>query len=207
MIGKQPISLRTVQKLGIANNSAQNNTCIMQTYISFLRGINVGGHKLINMKELQKVFENLQYKEVKTYIQSGNIVFKATEENEQVLAKQIAENIHTCFGFEVPVLVIRATTLSIILENNPFLKRLNAEEKKIYFTFLLQNPLQENIEKFDNQAFAPEEFLITDKVVYLYCSNGYGNTKLSNPFLEKLLKVQATTRNLQTVLKMAELCK
>ncbi len=78
----------------------------METYISILRGINVGGHKLIKMQALTKLYEDLGFKQVKTYIQSGNVVFQTHQTNPTLLEELISQKITEVFTFEVPVIVI-----------------------------------------------------------------------------------------------------
>ena len=90
----------------------------MKTYIALLRGINVGGHKKILMADLRLLFESIGLKDVQTYIQSGNVVFRSKEETN--LASKIANAIEAKYGFMVPVLIKKASELSEILLKCPF---------------------------------------------------------------------------------------
>jgi uncharacterized protein (DUF1697 family) len=170
----------------------------MQTYISILRGINVSGHKMIKMEVLRKLYEELKFKNVKTYIQSGNVIFQTNKANTKDLEKKIAKKIKEVFSFEVPVLVKELDELIKVLKNNPFANKRKEDVKALYVTFLSEEPEKINIDKINGQ-YAPDEFILSGKVVYLFCPKGYGNTKLNNTFFENKLKVVATTRNWNTV--------
>jgi uncharacterized protein (DUF1697 family) len=175
----------------------------MTTYISILRGINVGGQRKILMADLKTLYENLGFKEVVTYIQSGNVIFKTENlmdciDLTQKIEKVIAEN----YPFTVPVLVRTQTEWHNVLISNPFLNDNAFDLEKLYVTFLDSLPNEVLLDKIKNLDFAPEQFIILSKQVYLYTSD-YGNTKLSNNFFEKKLKVRATTRNWKTVQQLA----
>ena len=180
----------------------------MNTYIALLRGINVSGQKKIKMADLKIMFEDLGYQHVITYIQSGNVVFQHKEEPLENLGKSIKDAILKTFGYDVAVLVINSDTLKAIFQNNPFSKKLQMgeiEDKKMYFTLLSSNPDSSAIQELSSTSYEPEEFVITNNVVYFYAANGYGRTKLNNNFFEKKLNCSATTRNLKTLVKLIEL--
>ena len=171
----------------------------MQTYISILRGINVSGQKLIKMDALRKMFEDIKFKKVKTYIQSGNVIFESSKSTIESLEKKIMKGIKESFGFDVPVLVKDLSELKIVLKNNPFLKKQNEDVSKLHVTFLSEIPSKENVEKIQAGNYGADEFVLEGKNIYLFCPNGYGNTKLTNNFFENKLKLSATTRNWKTV--------
>ncbi len=177
----------------------------MQTYISILRGINVSGHKLIKMKTLQEMYESLGFRKVKTYIQSGNVVFCAESEEVKSLEKMITEAIMKSFGFEVPVIVIEKDEMTEISVSNRFISERGEDILKLHVTFLSDEPGKKLIDDLPHEEYLPDEFYVKGKSVYLFCPNGYGNTKLSNNFFEKKLKVQATTRNWKTVLELVKM--
>src|SRR5271167_4305474 len=108
----------------------------MKTYIAILRGINVSGHNMIKMADLKRMFETLPFENVRTYIQSGNIVFNAKTENDQELEKQIHTAIQKTFSFSVPVIVLEEKELKIVQQNNPFLTGRNEDVTKLHVTFL-----------------------------------------------------------------------
>jgi len=179
----------------------------MNTYISILRGINIGGHKKIKMDALRQMYTNLGYTEVQSYIQSGNVTFNSSETNILDIEKIISEKILQTFGFEVTVLIITADEFRNAIKTNPFQKDTLKDPAFMHLTFLScipENNLQDSISPAD---YLPDEFRIIGRTIYIYCPNGYGNTKITNNFFENKLKLTATTRNLKTcteLLSMAE---
>ena len=173
----------------------------METYISILRGINVGGHKLIKMQALTKLYEDLGFKNVKTYIQSGNVVFQAKQTDSTLLEEMISKKITEIFTFEVPIIVTLQKEIAKIHKNNPFIYEKNYDTNLLHVTFLSQKPKQADIAKITGD-FGKDEFIISDKAVYLYCPNSYSNSKLTNTFFENKLKVSATTRNWKTTTEL-----
>lgn len=172
----------------------------MKTYVTILRGINVSGHNMIKMADLKKMFETLPFENVRTYIQSGNIVFNAKPENDQDLEKLIHETIQKTFSFSVPVIVLEEKELKKIQQHNPFLTVRNEDVTKLHVTFMNAIPENNLVEKLKEIAqFLPDEWTLDGKAIYLFCPNGYGKTKLNNNFFENKLKVTATTRNWKTV--------
>jgi uncharacterized protein (DUF1697 family) len=170
----------------------------MQTYLAILRGINVGGHHLIAMKELKALFEDLRFQGVRTYIQSGNVVFQAPDADPQTLAARIEARILEQYQFPVPVLIRTAAELKAALDRNPFLQPGGPDPDKLHVTFLADHPDPARLAQVDAYN-GPDACSISEREVFLYCPQGYGNTKLNNSFFEKKLGVRATTRNLKTV--------
>jgi uncharacterized protein (DUF1697 family) len=177
----------------------------MPTYISMLRGINVVGHKPVNMNKLRALFEGLGCKQVRTYIQSGNVVFKAARQAPENLSKQIEEKILSDFGFPVWVISKTSEEMGGALHDNPFLQENGIDPLKLHVTFLSQAPAPAALRKLDTLAAEPDRFRCFRREIYLHCPNGYGRTKLSNNALEKALSVTATTRNWRTVNKLYEM--
>jgi len=177
----------------------------MGIYICILRGINVSGHKLIKMDALKKLFEDLKFQHVRTYIQSGNVIFESKKVDTKILENKIEKQILKTFGFEVPVLVKEKDELKKVIDHNPFLKNRNEDISKLHVTFLSSEPDTANISKLSDIKFNNDEFMIIGTAVYLFCPDGYGNTKLSNNFFESKLKVSATTRNWKTIIELNKL--
>lgn len=177
----------------------------MQTYIAILRGINVSGHKMIKMEALRNILEDLKFKNIKTYIQSGNIVFQDKKTDTDVLAKKIAKTISENFNFEVPVMVKEEKEFIDVLNNNPFLTKRKEDISKLHVTFLSDVPEKVNVDKIKEGSYQSDEFIIKEKAVYLFCPDGYGNTKLNNTFFENKLKVTATTRNWKTITELVNM--
>jgi uncharacterized protein (DUF1697 family) len=178
-----------------------------ETYIAILRGINVSGQKMIKMPLLKKMFEDLGFSDVQTYIQSGNVLFHHVKSDDQDLEKLIHEGIQETFGFEVPVIVLSKAEMGKVLLQNPFAGDQGKDISKLHVTFLSQNPDKELIFKIEATKYLPDEFMVKEKSVYLFCPDGYGKTRLHNNFFESKFGTIATTRNWKTVnelLKLAE---
>jgi uncharacterized protein (DUF1697 family) len=171
----------------------------LQTYITILRGINVGGKKPMKMQALKELCESLAFTDVQTYIQSGNVVFKYKKTISKTLATLLSKSILETFGFEVPVLVLTEAEIKDVVNANAFVKDKTKDVQFLHVTFLEEIPSTEIVTNFRKNNFSPDEFLINTKAVYLYCPNSYSSSKLSNTFLENKLKVTATTRNWKTV--------
>jgi len=179
----------------------------MKTYIAILRGINVSGQKIIKMADLKVHLEELNFQNIQTYIQSGNVIFQCKSENSKSLEEKIEKKILEKYGFHVPTLVKTPAEIEYVIYNNPFLKDKNKDINRLYVTFLSRIPEQNNVEKLKTFDYNPEEYILDGKNIFGFAPNGYGNAKLNNNFFEKKLKVNATTRNWKTVDKLFELAK
>src|SRR5690242_9735222 len=118
----------------------------METYISILRGINVSGQKKIQMTDLKALYENLKFKNVTTYIQSGNVIFTATKQSDEALIKKIEDAIYAKYGFEVPVIIRSVEEIKNTIATNPFLRESNINKEKLHVTFLEKLPDKTKIE-------------------------------------------------------------
>jgi uncharacterized protein (DUF1697 family) len=140
------------------NQEKQTNN--FQVFISMLRGINVSGQKKILMADLKELYEDLGFKEVTTYIQSGNVIFKSNEKlPDKELAKKIEEAIHKKYDFEVAVIIRSEEEMKKIRSSNSFLKEKNSDPKRLYVTFLSEFPVKENVESIENIDFSPYKFI------------------------------------------------
>lgn len=177
----------------------------MNIYISLLRGINVAGKAQIKMTALRAMYEALGFDNVTTYIQSGNVIFGSTETNTSILGKQISAKIEADFGHRVPVTVLTPGELAHIAKQNPFPADPSVNLASVYVTFLAQKPAPFDPSVILDKKKEQEQIVFTDQAVYFYSPTGYGTTKLDNNFLEKKLKVTATTRNWKTTLELIRL--
>jgi uncharacterized protein (DUF1697 family) len=160
------------------------------------------------MAALRAMFEEMNYGDVVTYIQSGNVIFKtAKATDDKALAKTIEEAIHKTFQSVVPVIIRSLLEMEHAIALNPMVAEKDIDKEKLHITFLAEHPLPANLALIKQYDYTPDKFIILQKEVYLYCPNGYGNTKLNNNFFENKLKVRATTRNWKTVNKLVELAK
>jgi uncharacterized protein (DUF1697 family) len=179
----------------------------MKTYISILRGINVSGHKLIKMEALRTSYENMGFSNVKTYVQSGNVIFSYEDIEINKLEEQIFQQIKKDFGFDVPIIVLSVEKLEEIIKSNPLRKDKSKEESFMHVTFLASKSETNNFDAIEEKKQDNEDIVFSDYAVYLYCPNGYGNTKLNNNFIETKLKVRATTRNWKTTNELFQIAK
>ncbi|MBN2772699.1 MAG: DUF1697 domain-containing protein [Prolixibacteraceae bacterium] len=178
----------------------------MNTYIALLRGINVSGQKLIKMADLKKLIESLGFEKVATYIQSGNIVFRSPETNRDSLKLKIMNALSKKYDFNVPVTILKHEELEFASLNNPFINEKNKEIKFLHITFLERKPDSDRISDLKSIASGNDEFIISGKLIYLFCPDGYGRTNYTNNFFENKLKTDATTRSWKTLNAILELC-
>lgn len=171
----------------------------MEKFIALLRGINVSGQKKIKMADLKNLFEDLSFKNVQTYIQSGNILFTSKSSNKKAIRTKIENKILDKFGYKVDVILKTPDEFKLAIKSNPFFKDKKKNSERIYFTFLSEKPLTANVQSLKEIDYPPEQFMFDDDVIYLFFPNGYGRAKLNNNFFEKKLRVNATTRNYRTV--------
>ncbi len=176
-------------------------------YLLLLRGINVSGKRLIKMESLVNLFNSLGFFNVKTYIQSGNIVFESDIVDKQMVKLKIDTAIEIEFGFKIISFIFDSEEWEKAIRNNPFISNNLIDPDKLHLSFLNNIPLAElqNLIILDKNN--EDEFKIINNIVYIYCPNGYGNTKFTNTFFEKKLRINSTTRNLKTVLKLRDLLK
>lgn len=177
----------------------------MSRYVAFLRGINVSGQKKVPMAELRSILSSIGLGDVKTYIQSGNVIFSSERTSTSKLEERIEKVIKKSFCFDVLVLVKSVEELQKILQNNPFDYEDNVAANKIYFVLLFQNPGLEKINAFKTEVFPSEKWEFNKNCIYLCCENGYGKAKLNNNMVERKLKVDATTRNYRTMRKLIDM--
>ncbi len=178
----------------------------MATYLALLRGINVSGQNTMRMPELQDSCASLGLGDVRTYLQSGNVIFSARRSAASRLATAIQAKILRDFGYEVPVLVMPRAELDLLVNSNPLRPQSGAEEKTFHATFLFAPVAQSGFQALELPAAAGETALLLGRTVLLHCPHGYGRTKLNNGYFERALGVVATTRNWRTVRALQQLC-
>lgn len=176
----------------------------MAVFVSFLRGINVGGHGKVSMNALRDLYTSLKLRDAQTYIQSGNVVFRVEQSDEAALAKKIQTGIGKAFGFHPEVILRSAVELRAIIAANPFAKRKDVEPNKLVVIFLVTKPSAEVRAKLAELKGIPEELHLVGRVLYVYFPVGMGQSKLP-PLLDRILKAPATARNWNSVNKMNEM--
>jgi uncharacterized protein (DUF1697 family) len=177
----------------------------MTTYLALLRGINVSGKNPVPMARLKETFAGLGFSEVRTYLQSGNVVFQSKKTTPAKLTAEIEAAISRDFGHQVPVLVLPAEQLEAIASHNPLSPKSGGEETHFHATFLFDAVSKATFDALKLPATEGERAILAKGVVLLHCPHGYGRTKLNNTWFERALKVHATTRNWRTVLALQEL--
>jgi len=171
--------------------------------VALLRGINLGSTNKIKMADLMRLFADLGHGDVRTYLQSGNVVFSVGADPEK-LVKPIEKAILDELGLTVTVLLRTGPDLTNVLETNPYLDRQD-DPTKLHVTFLAEAPNPGRASAVQVPVGESAEFTLTGLEVYLHCPDGYGRTKLNNAFFEKKLGVAATTRNWRTVVALHDM--
>jgi uncharacterized protein (DUF1697 family) len=172
-------------------------------YVAFLRGINVGGKTIIKMEELRKVFSTLGFENVKSYIQSGNVVFESEETDEAKLTEKIAKAIEANF-FKTPVMVRTIDEIKDAVANNPFADE-EFEDKLFHLVFLAEKLSDEKAELLLSNNKDSEKFALRNREVYCLLRDGVADSLLGKKYIDNKLKVAATARNWRTLNKILEL--
>ncbi len=170
--------------------------------VALLRGINVGGKNLLPMKALAEIFAAAGCTEVKTYIQSGNVVFRCGTKKD--VAKAVRAAIAAQFGIEVPVVVRSASEIKRVIAANPFV-RTGIDAAWLHVMFLEREPSAAQVAGLDAARSLPDEFVVIGNEVYLHLPHGAAKTKLTNAYFDSKLKTVGTQRNWRTVTTLAEM--
>jgi uncharacterized protein (DUF1697 family) len=174
-------------------------------HVALLRGINVGGNNLLPMKDLAKIFADAGCTDVRTYIQSGNVIFEAPVGAPGV-GDFVVRNIEKRFGFQIPVIVRTSQQLLKIIRDNPFLESV-ADQRWLHVYFLAHAPNAQAIAALDPARSAPDAFHVRGQEIFLHLPNGMGRSKLTNAYFDSKLSTTCTARNWATVLKLSEMMK
>ena len=174
----------------------------MQTWIALLRGINVGGATVVPMKELISLFEKCNLHDIKTYIQSGNVVFR-TEEGVTSLSKHIKNVLDQNLAFHPKLLLRTVEQLQEAAEANPFPQG-EADPKSLHLYFLSEPPKNRDLDGLTQLKKKSESFAIIGSTFYLHAPDGIGRSKLAAQ-VERHVGVDATARNWRTVCKVLEM--
>ncbi len=179
----------------------------MTRCVAFLRGINVGGHRLIPMETLQQLFASMGFDNVKTYIQSGNVIFGTGENVDHFLEQRIEKALQQALGYEVPVLLRTVAAVEEIVRHNPFEAELTAEKAKLYVAFLAKEPAKQAREALLVFNGEQEKYHCRDHEVYclLYKDVNNPRQRFALDTIEKILKVSVTVRNWATANKVLKL--
>jgi uncharacterized protein (DUF1697 family) len=170
------------------------------THVALLRGINVGGHRKLPMAKLRELCRALGWKDVRTYIQSGNVLFCANRPDPEALAGVIRDR----FGFDVPVILRSVAELIAARGASPW-SREAATSKNVHVMFLSRRPAARAVARLDPDRSPPDRFAVVGSEVHLNCPNGSARTKLTVDWFEESLGVRATVRNWRTLERLIEL--
>jgi uncharacterized protein (DUF1697 family) len=179
----------------------------MTKYVAFLRAINVGGKNLIKMDELKKIFKSIGSDDIRTYIQSGNVIFNSKISDENSIIKKIESELHKNLSNDVLVFLRTSEDLKSIIETNPFLKMILNNPIKLYITFLKDELKQKLKLPFLSPKKDVEVVKIKDREIYCIPHEIKGQYGFPNLFIEKEFGVKATTRNWNTIIKVYDLMK
>lgn len=177
----------------------------MPRFISLLRGINVSGQRKIRMAELKDAYEALGLTNVNTHVQSGNVVFNCRIRSASKIVALLEQQIASCFGYDVTVMVRTPSDFERIIRSNPFSVQAKKDPTKVHLTFLASRPSAGVVKSVEVADMRGDEFSVGQQEVFLHCPNGYGKTKLNNAFFERKLKMPATTRNWNTVISLHDM--
>jgi uncharacterized protein (DUF1697 family) len=176
----------------------------LNSYVALLRGVNVGGKHLLPMKDLAAMCSTLGCSAVKTYIQSGNVLFHADDATAARVPAELPAVIEQRFGFRPPVTLRLATAMVTVTQRNPFLQR-GADASALHVMFLSAAPEAAKVASLELSRFAPDEFAVVGQEVFLFYPGGMGKSKLGIDYFERRLSVIATARNWNTTCKLSEL--
>jgi uncharacterized protein (DUF1697 family) len=176
------------------------------SYVALLRGINVGGKNKLPMADLAAMFSAAGCGGVRTYIQSGNVVFEASAKVAGALPGAVGRAIEAGFGYRVPVILRTADELGAVVRSNPFLAK-GGEPEVLHVAFLSAEPGPARVAALDHGRSPPDEMAVLGREVYLRLPNGAARTKLTNAYFDSTLAATSTVRNWRTVEKLAEMAK
>jgi uncharacterized protein (DUF1697 family) len=175
----------------------------MDWHIALLRGVNVGGKHLLAMKDLVAMVEAEGGRDVSTYIQSGNVVFRATPSVVERLPSTLGRILADRFALDVTVMTRSAAALRLVVESNPFVST-GADPATLHVAFLAGAPTAARIAGLDPDRSPPDRFEVRGHVVYLHLPNGMARTRLTNAYLDAKLGTTSTVRNWRTVVHLLD---
>ncbi len=174
----------------------------MPTFISLLRGINVGGNKRVPMADLKRLYESLGFTQVQTLLQSGNAVFTTDQTDATALTRLIEDGIQRTFGFTVRIVLRTPDQWRQVIAQHPYSAVQMESPDKILVLFLAAVPAPEGVAALLAGVNPPEEASASGEEVYLYFGEGIGRSKLSTTWIEKQLRTEGTGRNWNTITKL-----
>lgn len=174
----------------------------MTTYIVLLRGINVGGNKIIKMQDLKTMLQSLGFHNVRTYIQSGNVLFEKEEVSVSQLSEVVERQIMMTFGFEVSVIIRTLAELEMAIANNPFQLTEPEDFKRWYVSFLPAEPSAEALDKLRVYEDGVDKLRVIGREIYILYEVSVSQSSLFKVSFDKILGMPVTARNWNTVNKL-----
>jgi uncharacterized protein (DUF1697 family) len=175
----------------------------MTVFVSMLRAVNVGGTSRIKMEPLRAAYEGLGFKDVRTLLQSGNVLFRSSVRDPRQLAKRIKQELERKFGLQIEVVIRTLPELERIFERGPVLSP-RADPAKLLVMFLAGAPDAPGQARLVKAHKGPEMLEVRGPEVYLYYPEGVGRSKLTTAVLESHLGAVGTARNWNTLTKLVE---
>jgi uncharacterized protein (DUF1697 family) len=173
----------------------------MQVYVALIRGINVGGHKKLRMADVKASCEALGWRDVRTHLQSGNVVFRSAKTDRARLAKEL----EGVLGVEATVILRTAAELDEIIAANPMPDEAQGGPSHFVVVFLSATPAAAAMQALRDASKGPEQMQLLGTELYVEYGAGMGTSKLTNALIERKLGVSGTARNWNTVTKLAEI--
>lgn len=174
---------------------------MIMKYAAFLRGINVGGKNKVKMETLREVCGTLGFENVKTYINSGNVIFENAESDDKKLAERIEKAIEKEFSLSIRVMVRSIAEIEEIIKNNPFDGQFE-NDKDLHVFFLDEALPKEKQEQLLANNSEKEMFAVGKREIYCLLRVGVLDSLMGKDYIAKKLKVSATARNWRTVNKI-----
>ena len=170
-----------------------------------LRGVNLGSHNRLSMEALKTLYTSVGLEDARTYVQSGNVLFKTGERNLVSLADKIVAGIETQFSVPTQAILRTRAELKKVVNNNPFAGRPEIHPSKLLIVFTAADPAPEIRSQILAINIEPEELRFQGRELYIYFPNGMARPKLSIPRIERMLHTPCTGRNWNSVTKMLEM--
>lgn len=174
----------------------------MVTFIALLRGINVGGRNKVAMADLRHLCEDLGHRDVRAYVQSGNVVFATDRLDAEAVGTELTHRMTADLGVAPAVVVRSVEELAAVVAANPFEEEAGTDPTKVHAAFLSAEPSEPEVFDFDPEVYAPERCAAGDRVRYLLLPDGIGRSRLATDLAKRPAGVQVTVRNWRTVTKL-----
>ncbi len=196
---------RLFSRILVIQNATVYTDSYMAVVISLFRAINVGGHNTVKMDALRELYTRLGFRDVQSYVQSGNVVFSTPAQDLARLRKRIEAAVVETFGVSTNIILRTPADFRSVIANNPFAKRAGIEPNKLHVNFLSGDPAPGVRERLSQIKLAREELHLDGRELYMYYPDGMGRSKLTPVAIERALKTSGTARNWNTVTKLLEM--